>query len=123
MSRNRDYQRMLNSRRWKELRLGYLQEHPLCERCEREGYVRAAVDVHHKQPVEQCKTVREMETYCFMRDNLEALCIPCHIKTHQEMRSHSRQEVKANRQRQLLRWVDRMEARPEGQSEENPGSG
>ena len=76
----------------------YLQDHPLCERCLREGkaegmlYGRAtpAVDLHHKKPVESAKTIEEMRHLAFDWNNLEALCIACHIKTHKEMLSKGR---------------------------------
>ena len=108
MSRDPRYQRLLNSPRWKNSRRAYLQQHPLCERCEREGFVRSAVDVHHKKPVESAKTEQEMERLAYNLDgnNLEALCIPCHIKTHQEMRSHTREKVQANKQRARQRFME-----------------
>lgn len=107
MSRDARYQRLLNSRRWKELRRDYLQQHPLCERCQREGgYIRAAVDVHHRQPVESARTEQEMERLCYDALNLEALCIPCHILTHQEMRSHTAEQVAANKDRARQRFLE-----------------
>ena len=36
MSRDPNYQRLLNSKRWKMLRQEYLLAHPLCERCKAE---------------------------------------------------------------------------------------
>ena len=108
MSRNPRYQRLLNSPRWKNIRRAYLQQHPLCERCQREGFVRSAVDVHHKRPVESAKTEQEMERLAYNLDgnNLEALCIPCHIKTHQEMRSHTKEKVAENKARARLRFME-----------------
>lgn len=107
MSRDPRCQKLYNSKRWKLLRRAYLQQHPLCERCQREGFVRAAVDVHHKTPIESAKTEQEMEylAYNIGGNNLEALCIPCHIKTHQEMRSHCKEQVKANKQRARQRFL------------------
>ena len=116
MSRDKRYQRLLNDRRWKELRRSYLQQHPLCERCHREGFVTAAVDVHHKQPVESAKTEQEMERLAYNPANLEALCIPCHIKTHQEMHSHCKEQVKANKARARQRFMEANDPswRPDG---------
>ena len=93
MSRDPRYQRLLNDRRWRELRIAYLREHPLCERCIREGkaagvpegYITPAIDVHHRVPVETAKTLQEMERLAYDWNNLEALCIPCHSRTHREM--------------------------------------
>ena len=39
-------------------------------------------------------------------NNLEALCIPCHIKTHQEMRSHTKEKVAENKARARLRFME-----------------
>ena len=107
MSRNKEYQRLLNSKRWKMLRQDYLQKHPLCEACKAEGYVRAAVDVHHKTPCESAKSPAEMETLCFDTGNLQALCIPCHIKVHQEARSHTKEGHKQREADRLEQWIAR----------------
>ena len=122
MSRDKRYQRLLNDRRWKELRRSYLQQHPLCERCQREGFVTAAVDVHHKQPVESAKTEQEMERLAYNPANLEALCIPCHIKTHQEMHSHCKEQVKANTARARRRFLEANDPtwRPDGDEDTTP---
>lgn len=40
-------------------------------------------------------------------NNLEALCIPCHIKTHQEMRSFNRENVQANKCRKRNMFMQR----------------
>ena len=108
MSRDPRYQKLLNSKRWKMIRAEYLRQHPLCERCRREGFVRSAVDVHHKKPVESAKTEQEMERLAYNLDgnNLEALCIPCHIKTHQEMRSHTKEKVAENKARARRRFME-----------------
>ena len=70
--------------------------------------MRSAVDVHHKRPVEFAKTEQEMERLAYNLDgnNLEALCIPCHIKTHQEMRSHTKEKVKENKERARRRFME-----------------
>ena len=112
MSRNRYYQHLLNSKRWKEMRQRYLRAHPLCERCQAEGKISSAVDVHHIIPVESAKYIAEMEQLCFDDgNNLQALCIPCHIKTHQEQRSHSKEAHKQREDDRLLQWIDRQSKR------------
>ena len=122
MSRDKRYQRLLNSPSWKNIRRAYLQQHPLCERCQREGFVTAAVDVHHKQPVESAKTEQEMERLAYNPANLEALCIPCHIKTHQEMHSHCKEQVKANKQRARRRFMEANDPNfvPDGDEDKTP---
>lgn len=71
--------------RWLRLRKDVLDDHPLCQRCEAEGYVTAATEVHHVRPVEEGATLREKERLMFDRFNLRALCHACHVRTHTEM--------------------------------------
>ena len=88
----------------------------LCERCKRDGiaergvpYITPGVDCHHKIPVESAKTEQEMERLAYDVNNIELLCIPCHIKTHQEMRSHKADKVAENKRRGAERrasWLD-----------------
>lgn len=110
MSRDPRYQKLLNSKRWKELRRQYLQAHPLCERCEAEGYVRSAVDLHHVVPVETGKTQQEMERLAFDIHNLRALCIPCHIATHKEMGKGTKDNRKEREEQRQARWMERIRA-------------
>ena len=118
MSRDKRYQKLLNSPRWKNIRRAYLQAHPLCERCQREGFVRSAIDVHHKVPVETAKTEQEMERLAYNLDgnNLEALCVPCHIKTHQDAKSHTKEKVQENKARARRRFMEANDPnwRPDG---------
>ena len=110
MSRDKHYQKLLNSKRWAEVkRFVWHRAGGLCERCRREGFIRAGVDCHHKTPVESAKTEQEMERLAYDVSNIELLCIPCHIKTHQEMRSHKADKVAENKRRGAERrasWLD-----------------
>ncbi len=105
MSRSKEYQRLLNDKRWKLLRADYLRQHPLCERCLAEGYYVPAIDVHHVRPVETAHTPEEMEQLAYNPHNLQALCIPCHKKVHHDMRSQTREAHQANAKRDLERWA------------------
>ena len=108
MSRDPRYQRLLNSPRWAEVkRIVWRRAGGLCERCRREGYVTAGVDCHHKVPVESAKTEEEMKRLAYdWQNNIELLCIPCHIKTHQEMRSHTKEKVAENKARARRRFME-----------------
>ena len=110
MSRDKRYQKLLNSKRWAEVkRFVWQRADGLCERCRREGLIRAGADCHHKVPVESAKTEQEMERLAYDVNNIELLCIPCHIKTHQEMRSHKADKVAENKRRGAERrasWLD-----------------
>ena len=111
------YQALLNSKRWKNLRRWYLQQHPLCERCVEEGqaagieegFIRSAVDVHHIRPVEEAKTEEEMKRLTFDIHNLRALCIPCHVKTHQELGKNTKQQLVKRQDLAFNRWKDKLE--------------
>ena len=118
MSRDPRYQRLLNDKRWIEVkRLVWQRAGVLCERCKRDGiaergvpYITPGVDCHHKIPVESAKTEQEMERLAYdWRNNIELLCVACHIKAHQEMRSHTKEQVQANKKRGAERrasWLD-----------------
>ena len=117
MSRDPRYQRLLNSKRWMKVKRQVWQRaEGLCERCKRDGiaergvpYITPGVDCHHIKPVESAKTEQEMERLAYDVNNIELLCIPCHIKTHQEMRSHKADKVAENKRRGAERrasWLD-----------------
>ena len=61
-------------RAWKRIRDRYIQEHPLCELCQRDGRLTPAEEVHHKVPLSEGGT--------HARDNLVALCKSCHARIH-----------------------------------------
>lgn len=111
MSRDKQYQQLLNSKRWRELRAWKLSQNPLCELCQAEGYVRSAVDVHHKVPVSG-RTIEEMEQLAFNPSNLQSLCIPCHIKIHQFEHSHSKDSHRKRDDERLQRWIERHSKKP-----------
>ena len=118
MSRSKRYQHLLNSRRWAEVkRIVWKRAGGLCERCRREGiaagvlpdgYITPGVDCHHKIPVESANPdiPGEMERLAYNVDNVELLCVACHIRTHQEMRSHTKEKVAENKQRARRRFLE-----------------
>jgi len=62
---------------WRRIRDSYAKEHPLCERCLKEGQLSPVEEVHHILPVKRGGT--------HSRDNLMSLCRSCHNKVHIEM--------------------------------------
>ena len=123
MSRDPRYQRLLNSRRWAEVkRLVWQRAGGLCEQCREEGlaagvpggYVRPGVDCHHVRPIEGTMTDREMERLCYDPGNVRLLCIPCHVRVHKELRSHCAETVAARRAQGVERWRERMLAKFSG---------
>ena len=107
MSRNKDYQLLLNSKRWKMLRQWKLQQNPLCEICKEQGLYVSAVDIHHIVPVESARTLTEMESLTFSPTNLQALCISCHAKLHREAQSHTKAAHQQRESERLERWKSR----------------
>lgn len=98
-----DYIRGINSKRWRQLRHDILTRHPLCQRCEEEGRITPATEVHHIRPVEDGVTSADRARLLFDPHNLRALCHACHIATHQEMgrggKEGNRRRVDAERER------------------------
>lgn len=123
MSRSKAYQRLLNSREWMEVkRIVWKRAEGLCERCRREGYITPGVDCHHKVPVESANPddPQAMRRLAYDVNNIELLCIACHIKTHAEMRSHCKDKVAENKERARRRFMERND--PNYQQTEIDGS-
>ena len=57
-------------RAWKRIRDRYVEAHPLCEECMKQGRMTQATEVHHILPLSRGGTHDEA--------NLMALCTPCH---------------------------------------------
>ena len=108
MSRDKRYQALLNSKRWAETkRAVWLRAKGLCEECARQGYVRAGKDCHHIVPVETGKTIQEMERLCFdWEHNIRLLCVPCHIKVHQQMGKNTKANRQERQGQRLARFMD-----------------
>ena len=115
MSRDPRYQKLLNSKRWWEVkRLVWRRADGLCEECAKQGRDEAGVDCHHIVPVESAKTVAEMERLCYDPNNIRLLCVPCHVKAHQEMRSHSKAVHQQRAKQTADRWLDSLAPAPMG---------
>lgn len=115
MSRDKKYQKLLNDKRWAEVkRIVWQRAQGLCERCLEEGkaagvadgWITPGVDCHHVIPVESAKTEMEMGRLAYNPDNCRLLCVPCHIKTHAEQRSHCREKVAENKARARQRFME-----------------
>lgn len=82
MSKDKDYRRLINSTRWLRLRRDMLTAHPLCQKCEEQGLITPATEVHHRRPVEYGLNYAEKYRLMYDADNLMALCHDCHVKEH-----------------------------------------
>ncbi len=75
-SRSSDVNRTYG-RSWKRIRDRYIKQHPLCERCQKEGRLTPVDEVHHILPVSQGGKSTP--------DNLMSLCRSCHNIIHLEL--------------------------------------
>lgn len=108
MSRNPIYIKLINSKDWKALRQRKLQENPLCEVCSEIGKSTLATEVHHRIPVESVASEMQMRKLMFSQNNLMSVCHTCHAEIHKKMFSHSKEAVKANRERETKRFIDKF---------------
>lgn len=122
-----EHMRMLNDRRWRETKaVVWRRAQGMCEWCVRdgqaagipEGWLRSGVDCHHIIPFESAKTQAEMERLCYDPNNCVLLCIPCHVKAHQELRSKTKVISKERREQSFERWKDRLLTKANTQSED-----
>ena len=78
----REYQKVYNTRRWKDLRARKMADNPICEECERKGKTTPAKEVHHIIPFEIDYDLSLAYDY----DNLVSLCVECHKEAHEKLR-------------------------------------
>lgn len=110
MSRDPRYQKLLNSKRWAEVKAFVdARAEGLCERCKREGFITPGKDHHHIIPVESANPddPQAMERLAYDVNNIELLCIPCHSKTHKELQSHSKDTIDERKQMRRQSFLQR----------------
>jgi 5-methylcytosine-specific restriction protein A len=105
MAKDTDYIRMIHTSRWLRLRRDKLTKHPLCERCESEGYLTAATEVHHQIPVEYGVTCADKERLMFDYSNLRALCHNCHVEVHIQMGRSGKAATKRRNDEQVAAMI------------------
>jgi len=92
--RRPEHQALFNSKGWHEVKVQtFRRTNGLCERCLEEGIYTPGVDCHHIIPFESATSPDEMRRLFYDCRNIRLLCVPCHIRTHQELRSHTREQV------------------------------
>ena len=72
------YRKLYKLKRWRDLRASVLGATPLCTRCRALGRTSLATVVHHRLPH------KGSEALFWARENLEAVCKPCHDGPIQE---------------------------------------
>ena len=105
MAKDKDYIKLIHTPRWLNLRRAILSAHPLCERCEAQGYITPATEVHHQRPVEYGVTYAEKYRLMYDVKNLRALCHDCHVKAHIEMGRSGKEATRRRNAEQVARVV------------------
>lgn len=108
MSKDANYNRLIQAKRWKELRKRKLTDNPLCEDCMAAGLIEPATEVHHVQPAENARSVEEMAMLMYDYNNLKSLCHACHQLEHVKLKSRSKESVKENAARNTERFKKRF---------------
>jgi 5-methylcytosine-specific restriction protein A len=74
------------STKWRTTRNDYISKHPICEECERKGYLVKGYFVDHITPLEVLPTEYNAIMQACNPDNLQTLCRSCHAdKTNKEI--------------------------------------
>lgn len=71
-----------HSMSWRNLRVAYMRDHPLCERCLEKGIAKPAEEVHHIRFFESGKTEQDKWFFLLNENNLMSVCRECHQKIH-----------------------------------------
>lgn len=79
--------KVYNSDIWRKLRIMYLSEHPLCERCLEKDKIITAEHVHHKVEIDRGNNIIEKKTIGYNYENLQALCKDCHKEIHKKIKT------------------------------------
>ena len=108
MAKDKEYQQLIHTTRWLRLRKAVLSEHPICQRCEAEGRITAATEVHHIHPVEEAFSSMERRQRMYDPKNLMAVCHDCHVKIHTELGRCGKAANKKRTQHQVDEIVNRF---------------
>ena len=106
MAKDANYIKLINNKRWRQLRLKKLHAYPLCEYCQEKDRITPAREVHHMTPVESVTDVWQMEALMFDYNNLMSVCSKCHSEIHAEMFSHTKENVQKANTRRTQRFID-----------------
>lgn len=105
MAKDKEYQQLIHSTKWLHLRRNILTAHPLCQRCEVEGRITPATEVHHVRPVEEAFTKAERVRRMYDAHNVRALCHDCHVRVHTEL-GRSGKEATKKRNAEHIRQIN-----------------
>ena len=108
MSRHPTYIKLINTTKWRKIRIEKLKANPLCEECRRNDKLTLANEVHHITPVESVSGETSMERLMYDRKNLMSVCHACHKEIHKKMQSRTKQSIKDNSKRRTKTFIERF---------------
>ena len=73
--------KIYNSKLWQDMRIAYMQNHPLCEVCQMEGKSKLSEHVHHLISFVQVPE-ELMQNYAYDSNNFCSVCAECHNELH-----------------------------------------
>ena len=108
MAKDKEYNKLIHTGRWLRLRRDVLTAHPLCQRCEQEGKITPATEVHHVRPVEEAYSYSDKVQRMYDPHNLRALCDDCHVKTHTEQGRSGKEATKKRNAEQTRQVIEKF---------------
>ena len=108
MAKDKDYNTLIHTTRWLKLRRDTLTAHPLCQRCEAEGRITPAVEVHHIRPVEEAITMADKTQRMYDPHNLQAMCHDCHVRVHTEMGRSGKEATRKRNAKQVRQVLNKF---------------
>lgn len=108
MAKDKTYIQLINTTRWLRLRRDTLTKHPLCQRCEAEGRITSATEVHHIRPVEEAVSMLDRRQRAYDPTNLRALCHDCHVKTHTELGRSGKEATKRRNEEHVKQITEKF---------------
>lgn len=85
-------QKIYNTKQWKALSKSYLMQHPLCEECLKNDKITPAQHVHHIVSFMNAKDELSRLELALDSNNLEALCVECHNKKHNNKKTNKEKD-------------------------------
>lgn len=108
MAKDKEYNKLIHTGRWLRLRRNILTAHPLCERCQEQGIITPATEVHHVRPVEEAVGKAERRQRMYDPHNLCALCHDCHVKVHTEMGRSGKEATKKRNAEHVRQVINKL---------------
>ena len=109
MGRNKEYRKLINTRKWQKMRLQALSKtNYLCAVCLKDDITTPATEVHHIAPVETGANLLHMKQLCYDPNNLLPVCKECHKNEHIKLQSYTKSETQKRNKERANAFVNRF---------------